>query len=253
MPKTVVYVVGCQRSGTSMFHHLLRRDLDTVTYDEESPLSADDLRQGLRLNDLKSVRTRIEADRSPLVALKPLVESQNLQELLALFPETRAIWMYRHYADVAASNVKYFGDATGQEDLAAILAGDPVDWRAEHVDHETLAVLREFYGPELPAHDAAALFWFARNSLFFTRGYSTDPRVRTCRYSDLIERPGPVMAEVYRFLGRPYPGDRIVSEVLETSRGKGRDLDLAPRVCDLCEDLLQRMDGTNRIRGQLSL
>ena len=249
MPKTVVYVVGCQRSGTSMFHHLLRRDLDSVTYDEESPLSTDDLKQGLRLNDLESVRSRIEADRSPLVALKPLVESQNLQELLALFPETRAVWMYRHYADVAASNVTYFGDATGRGDLAAILSEDPTDWRAEHVDPGIRDILHEFHGPDLPAHDAAALFWFARNSLFFTRGYDTDPRIRTCRYSDLIEHPGSVMAEVYGFLGRPYPGDRIVNEVFATSRGKGRDLALAPRVRDLCEDLLGRLDETNRIRG----
>ena len=39
MDKTVLFIVGCQRSGTSMIHHLFRLDWDTVTYGEISPLS----------------------------------------------------------------------------------------------------------------------------------------------------------------------------------------------------------------------
>ena len=46
--KTVLFIVGCQRSGTSMIHHLFRLDWDTVTYDEISPLSSRDSRAGLR-------------------------------------------------------------------------------------------------------------------------------------------------------------------------------------------------------------
>ena len=50
--KPVVFVVGCQRSGTSLMHHLLRLDYDTVTYDEESPLSAGDPVEGLEGGNL---------------------------------------------------------------------------------------------------------------------------------------------------------------------------------------------------------
>jgi len=100
MDKTVLLIVGCQRSGTSMIHHLFRLDWDTVTYDEVSPLSSRDHAESLRLNSLSEVQGLIAADRAPFVVCKPLVESQNLDHLLALWPITRAIWMYRDFRDV---------------------------------------------------------------------------------------------------------------------------------------------------------
>jgi len=168
--KTVVFIVGCQRSGTSMLHHLLRQDRETVTYDELSPLSTRDAAAGLRWKPLPEVRQRILADRSPLVVTKPLVESQRLAELLDLFPSTRGIWMYRHFADVAVSNVKHFPAGTGLRDLRPIVDDDRTNWRAENLDPAAARVVRDLYREDLGPHDVAALFWYARNSLFFSCG-----------------------------------------------------------------------------------
>jgi len=244
MDKTVLFIVGCQRSGTSMIHHLFRLDRDTVTYDEISPLSSRDPVEGLRLNPLPEVKARVLADRAPLVVCKPLVESQNLDILLDLFPVTRAIWMYRDYRAVVLSNLKYFGRNTGHKDLAPIIAGDAANWRAEKLAESDRDIIRDLYSPEMDPHDAAALYWYARNSLFFSRGFHADGRIMACRYSDLVIRPAEIMAEAYRFVGRPYPGDRIVADVFTGSRGRGRELELSPRVRELCEGMLTKLDGS---------
>lgn len=246
MDKKVLFIVGCQRSGTSMAHHLFRLDWDTVTYDEMSPLSSIDPKH-FRLDPFDQVHDRIMAQRAPLVVAKPLVESQNLGELLDTFPDAKAIWMFRNFQDVARSNLKYFGDDTGHRDLAPILAGDSDNWRAQHVAASTLETLTDLYSPDMPPHDAAALFWYARNRLFFTRGLVDDKRVVLCRYEDLVTEPARVMSAGYAFVGRPYPGDRITADVFSHSKGKGRDLDLSPGVKSLCRELLERLDSLPRL------
>ena len=240
--KTVLFIVGCQRSGTSILHHMFRLDPDTVTYDEISPLSSYDPVQGLRLNPLPKIQARIRNDRAPLVVCKPLVESQNLDILLDLFPVTRAIWMYRDYRAVVFSNLKYFGPDTGHRDLAPIVAADESNWRAERLAPADRNIILDLYKPDMDPHDAAALYWYARNSLYFSRSFDQDARIRVCRYSDLVTRPAKVIAQAYGFIGRPYPGDGIVRDVFTGSRGRGRDLDLSPRVHELCKGLLSRLD-----------
>ncbi len=242
MDKTVLFIVGCQRSGTSMIHHLFRLDWDTVTYDEVSPLSTGDPVEGLRLRPLPEVKARILADRAPLVVCKPLVESQNLDILLDLFPATRAVWMYRDFRAVVLSNLKYFGQDTGHRDLVPIIEGDTSNWRAEKLADSDRDIIRDLYSKDMDPHDAAALFWYARNSLFFSRGFDADGRIMLCRYSDLVIRPAEIMAEAYRFLDRPYPGDRIVADVFTGSKDRGRDLDLSPLVLELCEGMLTGLD-----------
>ncbi len=245
--KVVVLVVGCQRSGTSMIHHVLRRDLDAVTYDEQSPLSSRDHVEQLRWNPPAEIQARFAADRAPLVVAKPLVESQNLVRLLDLFPESRALWMYRHFADVAESNVKYFGPDTGHADLVPILADDQGNWRAEGLGVDARERIRRLYRRDLTPHDTAALFWYARNSLLFSGGGAEDSRVRACRYADLVERPAAVMRAIYGFVGRPYPGDGIVRDVFAGSRGRGRNVSVSPPVRAACEEILERLDAAPRV------
>jgi len=249
MDKTVLFIVGCQRSGTSMIHHLFRLDWDTVTYDEVSPLSCLDPVEGLRLNPLTEVKARILADRAPLVVYKPLVESQNLNILLDLFPVAKAVWMYRDFRAVVLSNLKYFGRDTGHRDLVPIIEGNTSNWRAEKLAESDRDIIRDIYSTDMDPNDAAALFWYARNSLFFSRGFHSDDRVRTCRYGDLVTRPAGVMAEAYGFLGHPYPGDRIVADVFTGSQGRGRDLELSPPVLELCEGMLARLDSQKGLTG----
>jgi hypothetical protein len=249
MEKKVLFIVGCQRSGTSMIHHLFRLDWDTVTYDEKSSLSPAGSKH-FRWAPLAHVKAHIMAQRAPFVVAKPLVESQNLAAILDEIPESKALWMYRNYQDVARSNLKYFGMDTGHRDLKPIITLEEGNWRSEHVSDHTRDVLQELYSPDLPPHDAAALFWYARNQLFFSRGFVDDPRISLCCYEDLVSDPIRIMKAGYGFAGRPYPGDRITQDVFSHSKGKGRNLNLTPAIKEVCQELLDRLKSLPRIGHQ---
>ncbi|MFT5232189.1 MAG: hypothetical protein ACI9UQ_000208 [Candidatus Krumholzibacteriia bacterium] len=236
----ILFVVGCQRSGTSMLSHIFRRDWNVVTFDEVSPLSSADP-EGLRWDPLPDVARRLQNKRAPLIVCKPLVESQNLTQMLDAFPGSRAVWMYRDYHDVAWSNLKFFGGDNGRNDLAPIVAGDQSDWRVEHADERHLEVVRGCAAAEMNDWDAAALFWWVRNQLFFSRAYSEDPRVIGLDYNDLVSQPEPALESLYRHVGIEFPGQHIYSDVFSSSRGNGQKITLRPDVEVLCRQLLARL------------
>ncbi|MFH1681421.1 MAG: sulfotransferase domain-containing protein [Candidatus Eisenbacteria bacterium] len=247
--RRVLLIVGCQRSGTTMMNDLFQRDLNVKVYREMSELSSLDREENLRLNPLPSVRRAIESHRVPLVVLKPLVESQNILRLLDEMEGSKALWMYRHYKDVAYSNMRKFGPENGIRDLRSIVEGDTANWRAEGVSPETRElVLRRFSEGMSPA-DAAALFWYVRNRFYFDLDLRGEKRVLLCRYEDMVTDPGVFMRRIYEFVGAPYPGDDVVAPVHPRSVRKGKDLAIGPEAAGVCEELWNRLEESFRKSG----
>ncbi len=242
---TIVLILGIQRSGTSLMYWVFERDLGVKVYREASELSSEDEVEGIRLNALPAVVATIRRHRLPMVVFKPLVESQRAHELLAAFPGAKVLWAYRHYQDVAASNLNAFGPDNGKSDLQPLLHDDPHNWRSQNSSVETRETIRRFYSPDMNPYDAAALFWWARMQLYFEQGLDRHPNVMLSRYEDLVTNPAHTMRRTYAFLGRPYPGDHIVKDVNAQSVGKGRVLKLSPAVDALCGDMLARLDKLN--------
>lgn len=50
------------------------------------------------------------------------------------------------------------------------------------------------------------------------------------------------MARVYDFLGRPYPGEKLVSKFHRRSVGKGGGISIHPDIEALCDGLLNRLN-----------
>jgi hypothetical protein len=243
--KTIVPILGIQRAGTSLMYWVFERDLNVKVYRESSELSSLDTVEQVRLNPLPSVAAEFERHHLPLVVFKPLVESQRAHELMDVFPTAKVLWAYRHYQDVAASNLKAFGLDNGRRDLAPFLAGDATNWRSQNSSAETRATIARFYADDMNPFDAAALFWWARMQLYFEQGLDENPRVLLSRYEDLVTNPAQTMRRTYAFLGQPYPGDHIVKDVNAQSVGKGRVSKLSPAVDELCAAMLARLDKLN--------
>jgi len=194
---------------------------------------------------LKSVDILKEAigrQRATLIVVKPLTESQNVLDLLARVEGARALWIYRHYRDVACSNLTHFGAQNGISNLRPIVAGDPGNWRSEHILNRVRQIVRGRFSEDMNPHDAAALFWYARNSLFFDLALNAHPAVSICRYEDFVAQPGAVLRRVYAFLGRRFPGETMTVEVRRDALGKGKSIQFSPDVEQLCQDLLARLD-----------
>lgn len=239
--KTVLLILGCQRSGTTLVQNIFQRDLRSKVYGEFSKLSSEDREFHIRLNPLDSVRKTIDADRADLIVLKPLVESQNAVKLLDALENAKVLWMYRDYRGTAISNINTFGRDAGINDLASIIENRDGDWRAEGLGTELREIVSAHFSPDMDPHDAAALFWFVRNSWFFELGLESNARVMICSYEDLVAAPAARVKKLYDFIGHNFPGEHILPPIHRGSAGRGSGLELSEDIERLCKDLLKRL------------
>ena len=237
----VLFVLGCQRSGTTLMTEFFEADARAKVYPEHSSLSAGDRNDRLRLAPLERVSAAIGRSRFPRVVLKPLVESQRAVELLDALDGSRALWMFRSWRDVARSNLARFGRGNGVRNLSFIANRAKDDWRAEGVPEDVARVVCQAYAEDMAPFDAAALFWWVRNQHYFTQGLDRDPRVRLCRYEDLVADPAGEMAQIYGFMDEELPGDLGFARVSKGSLGLGRAIDVSPAVAERCDAMQARL------------
>ena len=247
-PKTILFIFGCQRSGTTLLTEIFQRDFqNTKVYEEFSRLSSADKVHHIRLNPLHVVRAQIDHTRPPLVVLKPLVESQNAVKLLKYFKNSKALWVYRHYRDVAISNLEKWGSHNGINNLRPVVQAQTDNWRAEHVSEYSRTIVAKYFSDEMNPYDAAALFWFIRNRLFFEMHLEKNRNVLSCKYEDLIDNPARIIRNIYKFVGYNYPADKIPMKIYADSKGRGRNIQLSPEIDTLCNDMLAKLDLTHRV------
>lgn len=244
----LLHVIGCQRSGTTMLTELLDRDRNVRVHGELGRLF-DDLPHHHRMKDVAEVQRQLRRSGAALDVVKPLVESHRCHELLALHDRGVALWMFRHYGDVAASNLRRFGIDNGRRNLRAIVDDDPDDWRNAGVTPDLRATVRSLYAEDMPPHDAAALFWYCRNSLFSQQRLDADPRVRTCQYERLVADPASVLAALYTWLGMGGPGSGAAGIVHRRSVGNGRDIEFGSAVRRLGDEMWASLVEVDRSRS----
>jgi Sulfotransferase domain len=246
--KAIVLVVGCQRSGTTLMLELFDADRRTVKFPEQSSLSLP-AENRLRLKPLPDVRRRLERIRADLLVLKPLVESQHSPALLDGLDNSYLIWMYRRAESVAASDLSYFGLENGERNLRLLLTNEPPNWRGEFVPETTRSVVSRHYRPGMDPYDAAALFWWARTSLFFDLRLDQRPDVRLCSYERLIANPALTMRSLYEFIGVEHPDRDITRSVHGGAASRGDRTVLSPEIQVLCADLLERLEAISALEG----
>jgi len=244
--KDILFILGCQRSGTTMLLNIFKKNANVKTYGEFSELSNRDKGYGIRLNPLPVVEDQISNDKEKLIVLKPLVESQNVLDLLGYFKDSKAIWMYRHYKDVALSNLNKWGINNGIKDIAPIYNNEPGNWRSENLPNAIRKTIVENYSQDMNPYDAAALFWYVRNSLYVELGLDKNKNVMLCNYDSLVENPKNVFRLIYKFLSNKYPGDKLIRKISIKSVGKGNKVTISPKIDVICNNLFNKLCDTEK-------
>lgn len=235
----VLFIVGCQRSGTTMMLRLFDADFNCRGFNDFSELTSVD---GVRWDPLPNVAAVINRVPAPLVVAKALVETQNVRKLLDYFPFSKALFMYRRrYADVARSDMAKFGARNGVDNLRPIAAGDPQNWRSEGASRPVQELTARLWSQEMNPNDAAALFWYARNQLFFDLDLANHPGVMLCQYEYLTQHPTAFMRRIYEFVGVD-PADVLKTSEEVRPPGAEKSLELSGEVRLLCEQLQARLD-----------
>jgi hypothetical protein len=177
-----------------------------------------------------------------VVAAKPLVESASATTLMDAFGAVKALWMLRSYPEVARSNVSRFGADNPYRDLEPIRSRDALDWRYLGVTEETWETVAALLNRRLTPLDAAALFWWTRNQLYFDQRLWEDDRIRILRYERACNQPDEVIPSLSGHIGVALPTRLIASRVRrQPSPPETGELD--PDVEQLCRKLWESFEG----------
>lgn len=187
----LVFIFGCQRSGTTMLRNFIGFHPAISDHGEGDPpffwqMPVEDLRY-LRVLPDAEIERLTHAQKSPVVLIKPLHDSQRAAELLRNFPRSKGLWIFRHYREVILSHLNYY---KGRYDplpyLKDMLELNTASWKAEGLSDEMRDFIIQHRAQATTPTAAFALFWLARNSLLFHQDH---PDLLTVNYADLIEHP----------------------------------------------------------------
>ena len=234
--RRMVLIFGCQRSGTTMLQQtFLDRSWRVLIIEEhDRRLVGSDPRAGeTAWQDYHTVLGRLRRIPFEVVATKPLVESDRATELMDVAEPVKAIWMLRHYHGVARSNVRRFGEDNPNKDLQPFCSDDPLDWRCRGATKEIRETVTQLMNEGLSPLDAAALFWWARNQLYFEQQLWRDVRVRIIRYERACNYSDEVVAALSNYLEIPLPQSSISLKVRPQPNGS-QVTKLHPDVERLC-------------------
>lgn len=257
-----VFVVGVQRSGTNM----LTSGLDAMPEVEVHNENDKKVFERFQLKSHQVVLDTVAASRHQVVLFKPICDSHDTDKLLDLFGgaanPARALWAYRAVDDRVRSAVTKFGDVNQQ--VMARIAKEGIrdgdirgprevpersedaswgGWQTGGMTPEVLEAVRSCDPASLDANSGAALFWWARNSLYFTTGLDTRADVMPVSYDQVVADPRGTLERVCRFAGLPYrPEVSAHVDSRAAARGHKAPLDLDPRVRTLTDELGARLD-----------
>jgi len=240
--KKILMIMGCMRSGTTMLSAVFDKFINTSVFGEFSILSTDDPDK-LRLNDIDMINGVLSAQKSDLIIMKPLVESQNANKYLAEIPNSSIIWLYRDFKEVAISNIKKFGVEKGAiANIRPITKDDQSNWRSQNVSKDTQLIIENYFDEGMNPNDAACLFWYVRNILFFEQGLDENSKVTLWKYESFVTDPLEHITDLCQKMDLPDPSNRVIQNVNNFSAPELSDFEVNPELIELCTSLELKLD-----------
>ncbi|MEE9608294.1 MAG: sulfotransferase [Myxococcota bacterium] len=234
---SILWVVGCQRSGTTMLLDVLDESPDSWVYHEHNRRAF----RNWRLRPLPVRERLVRRARARWLVFKPLFDSQNVDQLFAEHPSSKTIWVLRRYRDVVESSVRKWG-ARLQLAIRRLATEEDCDhWMADRMSRSRRKLLKDLYHDEMSVHTAAALRWYLRNEIYFDLDLpNRRARALLVRYEDLVENPPRAFASVFAFLDLDFH-ESYVAGVAAPARRRQALAEIDPAVEELCEDLAARL------------
>lgn len=255
-PQRYIFIFGCQRSGTTIISDTLGQLPDSVAYPEiNNELTDQDKCElplyTIRLNPLRDVRQKLRSNPHRLIIIKPLVESQQAKHILEYFDNAVALWIYRNYRDAVKSMAVKWGVEKGVPHLSSILRADPNNWRSQHLSEDVRVRIHQLHREGITDVDGWALFWYARNSLFFSQQLQSHRRCRLLNYEKLVSDPT-TMNSILAQLGLQFDSPEfhsVLNELHHDSVNKGAEIVFSSDVEPLLEDMQRNLDGAEQAQN----
>lgn len=256
--KTPVFVVGTQRSGTTLLIDILGKSPLCQTFHEVDDRAMHDV----RLRDEPVIKQLIQDDGHPILIFKPINDSQYTEAFISTYDNSHIVWLYRDYNDVVNSAlvkwaewqkkiVLWVREHYAEQDTPT---DEPEKWLAiyrERITPTTVEALRRCADDELTNAEGAALLWYMRNQLYFDQQLEDSDKVLLVRYEDMVRDPMVYIKRVFDFIGCPFKNN-YVADVRTSSIAKKDQPELRPSIRGLCNGLQQKLDAVyKQKRGNL--
>lgn len=236
-PKGPIFILGCQRSGTTYAERLFRADPRSRVFGEFSELTILPTHSVWR--DPSSMRQVLSAHRGEYQVIRSLLASHRVCDLLEDWPRSVVLWMFRDANSVVASMMhKWQGDfrevsekvetdAAGHWELRGI-------WEQIEADVSSGAT-------EALCHDRYAMYWYQRNRVAIDKSLGNNPRVLMVEYSDFVNRPNAWLKAVRDLGDIAAPNWTFPIHAMARSRSPSSSIRLSPWVQDKCDSLLAEL------------
>tara|TARA_R110001592_G_scaffold362126_2_gene675069 strand:- start:604 stop:996 length:393 start_codon:yes stop_codon:yes gene_type:complete len=126
-----------------------------------------------------------------------------------------------------------------------LINNDQLNWRCENSSDETRHIIKSLYSDDLSAADCAALFWYARNILFFEQELDKNSSSYLWNYENLISSPSMIFNALLDDLRFDKPTKNILSDVYDDSVNKASNLTLHKDIEALCDALYQKLNAVD--------
>jgi hypothetical protein len=237
-PTRPLFVLGSQRSGTTMIADVLAKSPDCEVFLGEKRRLV--FEGASRLVPIQTIAKLVSRSRRRVAVFKPNNDLQYANVFLDSDPNARIIWVYRDYRDAINSAVKRWGTAH-RDIMMGIARGRTMHPGqaaiAEGVSDALRTLLQGVCHDDLTPEEGAALLWYARNSLYFDRHLDRNERVLLANYEDSVRNPADCFSRVFEFAGAAFKA-RYVRDVFGSSIGKQQQPVLGKAVETLCQAMM---------------
>jgi hypothetical protein len=230
----VIWIFGCQRSGTTFLENLFRHDLRSAVFGEFSELTIGERKTVLR--EPLEIKKLVLAKNAKYAVIRPLFESDRALELLDIFPNSACVWLFRDAASVIDSMVRKWDDRFFE--ISREVESDHHNtWRLDPLHR---AIVKSA-GSAANVEELYARYWCERNSLPFDLGLNNDPRVIYASYSQFVSNPKAMVGCALRKLGPESVWRGFKAEVQRVNNRNPDRLNISADTYARCDDLYGRL------------
>ena len=192
-----VFIVGNQRSGTSMLINRLGKHIDVDVYDETS-----NAMKALRIKSLNYIKNILEKTKAKIVIFKPLEDSHRVLKFLSFFDSSKTIWIFRNYKDVVNSSFERNWGKHCREYVENIVEGVYFPYcEPLNLSEQNVQLVRNIYHPSISYETCIAIIWYLRNTIYFDLNLAKNQQALLVCYENLVNNPEEEMNRILFFLG----------------------------------------------------
>ena len=231
-PRSIIYILGYGRSGTSILINLLGH----LNY-----IDAHGERSNSFMTDYQIDPTKFDIalsnNRYDIIALKPILNSCDANEFINNQSSAKIIWMFRDYRDVTYSAIEKFGNRVALELKSHITQNKSEGWISNQMHTEERKIIKSLETDSFSENDWMALVWWFVNHTVMRQKLYKSKRFVLIEYNDFVKKP----KDYFKFISDfSLLKENKLDKYIDSSRiGKGKQVNLNNKVERICDQLLE--------------